>query len=165
MKTVRLGPKRLKSSEASELAESSIRLPPVGEVGNVLDFKGKEVMHKGQLSRVNAKVHSEHLGNVLHSNLLTWQERRGPFEVLEQRGRKTMGKAKPSVMNQQDSVREKLECGQVNDITPCVEMYKRVGRLELKRDESRGKSPKGREKLRRQDEIEVNQVSAIRKSQ
>ncbi|KAH1091541.1 hypothetical protein J1N35_018798 [Gossypium stocksii] len=144
MKTVRLGPKRLKSSEASELAESSIRLLPVGEVGNALDFKGKEVMHRGQLTRVTAKVHSGHL------------ERRGPFKVLEQRGRETVGKAKPSVVNQEDSIREKLEYGKVNDITPCVEMYKRVGRLELKRDESRGKSPKGREKLRRQDEIEVN---------
>ncbi|MFQ6641416.1 hypothetical protein Gotur_014320 [Gossypium turneri] len=79
MKIVKLGPIRLKLSEASELAESLTRLPPMGEMGGALDFKEKEVMHVGQ----------------------------GPFEVLEQRGRETMGKAKPSVVNQEDSVRVK----------------------------------------------------------
>ncbi|MFQ6660733.1 hypothetical protein Gotur_029140, partial [Gossypium turneri] len=54
MKTVKLGPMRLELSEASELAESSTRLPPMGEVGGASDFKGKEVMHVGQLTRVNA---------------------------------------------------------------------------------------------------------------
>ncbi|MFQ6658941.1 hypothetical protein Gotur_028017 [Gossypium turneri] len=79
MKTVMLGPMRLKLSEASELAELSTRLPPMGEVGGVSDFKEKEVMHEGQ----------------------------GPFEVLEQRSRETVGKAKPSVVNQEDSGRVK----------------------------------------------------------
>ncbi|MFQ6622238.1 hypothetical protein Gotur_001992 [Gossypium turneri] len=111
MKTVKLGPVRLKLSEASELAKSSTRLPPMGEVGGASDFKEKEVMHVGQLTRVNAKVHSEHCDSVLHFNLLTWQERRGPFEVLEQRGRETVGKAKRSVVNQENSVRAMLECG------------------------------------------------------
>ncbi|MFQ6645153.1 hypothetical protein Gotur_019330 [Gossypium turneri] len=55
MKIVKLGPMRLKLSEASELAESSTRLPPMGEVGGASDFKGKEVMQVGQLTRVNAK--------------------------------------------------------------------------------------------------------------
>ncbi|MFQ6655694.1 hypothetical protein Gotur_026137, partial [Gossypium turneri] len=55
MKIVKLGPMRLKLSEASELAESSTRLPPMGEVGGASDFKEKEVMHVGQLTRVNAK--------------------------------------------------------------------------------------------------------------
>ncbi|XP_052483730.1 uncharacterized protein LOC128039297 [Gossypium raimondii] len=54
MKTVKLGPMRLKLSEASELAESSTRLPPMGEVGGASDFKKKEAMHVGQLTRVNA---------------------------------------------------------------------------------------------------------------
>ncbi|KAK5832982.1 hypothetical protein PVK06_016791 [Gossypium arboreum] len=76
-------------------------------------------MHVGQLTRVNAKVHSKHSDSVLHSNLCTWRERRGPFEVLEQGGRETVGKAKPSVVNHEDSVRGKLECGQGSDITPC----------------------------------------------
>ncbi|MFQ6653585.1 hypothetical protein Gotur_024905 [Gossypium turneri] len=119
MKTVKLGPIRLKLSEASELAKSSTRLPPMGEVGGASDFKEKEVMHEGQLTRINAKVHSEHFDSVLHSNLLTWQERRGPFEVLEQRGRETVSKAKPSVVNQDDFVRVKLECRQESDITSC----------------------------------------------
>ncbi|MBA0755529.1 hypothetical protein Gogos_022115 [Gossypium gossypioides] len=44
MKKVKLGPMRLKLSEASELAKLSTRLPPMGEVGGVSDFKGKEVM-------------------------------------------------------------------------------------------------------------------------
>ncbi|MFQ6627275.1 hypothetical protein Gotur_004930 [Gossypium turneri] len=79
MKTMKLGPMRLKLSEASELAESSTRLPPMGEVGGASNFKEKEVMHVGQ----------------------------GPFEVLEQRGQETMGKAKPSVVNQEDSIRVK----------------------------------------------------------
>ncbi|MFQ6644825.1 hypothetical protein Gotur_019322 [Gossypium turneri] len=83
MKIVKLGPMRLKLSEALELAESSTRLLPMGEVGGASNFKKKEVMHVGQLTRVNAKVHSEHCDSVLHSNLLTWQERRGLFEVLE----------------------------------------------------------------------------------
>ncbi|MFQ6656002.1 hypothetical protein Gotur_026292, partial [Gossypium turneri] len=39
-----------------ELAESSTRLPPMGEVGGASDFKEKEVMHVGQLTRVNAKI-------------------------------------------------------------------------------------------------------------
>ncbi|MFQ6652883.1 hypothetical protein Gotur_024551, partial [Gossypium turneri] len=55
MKTVKLGPMRLKLSEASELAESSTRLPPMGEMGGASDFKEKEVMHVGQLTKVNAK--------------------------------------------------------------------------------------------------------------
>ncbi|KAH1091713.1 hypothetical protein J1N35_018970 [Gossypium stocksii] len=63
---------KLKLSEASKLAESSTRLPPMGEVGDASDFKEKEVMHEGQLIQVNAKVHSEHFDSVLHSNLLTW---------------------------------------------------------------------------------------------
>ncbi|KAH1129866.1 hypothetical protein J1N35_001244 [Gossypium stocksii] len=53
MKIVKLRPMRLKSSEASELAESSTRLPPMGEVGDVSNFKGKEVTHWGQLTRLN----------------------------------------------------------------------------------------------------------------
>ncbi|MBA0853405.1 hypothetical protein Goshw_017053 [Gossypium schwendimanii] len=52
-KIVKLGPMRLNSSEASELAESSTRLPPMGEVGGPSDFKQKEVMQVGQLTRVN----------------------------------------------------------------------------------------------------------------
>ncbi|MFQ6658381.1 hypothetical protein Gotur_027671 [Gossypium turneri] len=55
MKIVKLAPIRLKLSEASELVESSTRLPPMGEVGGASDFKGKEVMQEGQLTRVNAK--------------------------------------------------------------------------------------------------------------
>ncbi|KAK5824749.1 hypothetical protein PVK06_019533 [Gossypium arboreum] len=86
IKTVKLGPMRLESSEASELAESSTRLPPMGEVGGASDFKEKEVMYVGQLTRVNAKVHSKHSDSALHSNLCTWQEHKGPFEVLEQGG-------------------------------------------------------------------------------
>ncbi|MBA0660359.1 hypothetical protein Goklo_012384 [Gossypium klotzschianum] len=39
MKTVKLGPMRLKLSEASELVESSTRLPPMGEMGVASDFK------------------------------------------------------------------------------------------------------------------------------
>ncbi|MFQ6653939.1 hypothetical protein Gotur_025105 [Gossypium turneri] len=117
IKIVKLGPMRLKLSEASELAESSTRLPPIGEVGGASDFKEKEVMHVGQLTRVNAKVHSEHCGSVLHSNLLTWHERRGPFEVLEERGREIEGKVKPRVVNHEYSIRAKLECGQESGIT------------------------------------------------
>ncbi|MBA0879562.1 hypothetical protein Goshw_026374, partial [Gossypium schwendimanii] len=93
MKIVKLGPMRLKLNETSELAKSSTRLPAIGE------------------------VYSEYFNSVLHSNLLTWQERRGPFEVLKQRGRETVGKVKPSVVNQEDSIRVKLECGQESDIT------------------------------------------------
>ncbi|KAK5831715.1 hypothetical protein PVK06_015514 [Gossypium arboreum] len=105
MKTVKLRPIRLKSSEAPELAESSTRLPPMGEVGGASYFKEKEVMHVGQLTRVNTEVHSEYSDTVLHSNLLTWQERRGPFEVLEQGSREIVGKAKSSIVNHEDSVR------------------------------------------------------------
>ncbi|MBA0633986.1 hypothetical protein Godav_025142, partial [Gossypium davidsonii] len=100
IKTVKLRPMRLKLSKASELTESSTRLPPMGEVGGALNFKEKEVMHVRQLTKVNAKVYSKHFDSVLHSYLLTWQERKGPFEVFEQRGRETVGKAKPSVVNQ-----------------------------------------------------------------
>ncbi|MFQ6662096.1 hypothetical protein Gotur_030021 [Gossypium turneri] len=45
IKTVKLGPMKLKLSEALELAESSIRLPHMGKVGDTSDFKEKEVMH------------------------------------------------------------------------------------------------------------------------
>ncbi|KAK8307935.1 hypothetical protein V6Z11_D02G019900 [Gossypium hirsutum] len=54
LKTVKLGPMRLKLSEASELSESPTRLPPMREVGGASDFKKKEGMHVGQLTRVNA---------------------------------------------------------------------------------------------------------------
>ncbi|MFQ6629155.1 hypothetical protein Gotur_008266 [Gossypium turneri] len=107
----------------------------MGGVGGASDFKEKEVMHVGQLTRVNAKVHSEHCDSVLHSNLLTWQEHRGPFEVLEQRGRETVGKTKPRVVNHEDSIRAKLECGQESDITSChrdVQMS-RIDRVKKRR--------------------------------
>ncbi|MBA0651263.1 hypothetical protein Goklo_018608 [Gossypium klotzschianum] len=39
MKIVKLGPMRLKLSEASEFVESSTRFPPMGEVGDASDFK------------------------------------------------------------------------------------------------------------------------------
>ncbi|MFQ6649622.1 hypothetical protein Gotur_022951 [Gossypium turneri] len=42
MKIVKLGPMRLELSEASELAESSTRLPPMGKVGGASDFKEKK---------------------------------------------------------------------------------------------------------------------------
>ncbi|MBA0787846.1 hypothetical protein Gotri_024982, partial [Gossypium trilobum] len=42
MKTAKLGPMRLKLSEASELVESSTRLPPMGNVSGASDFKEKE---------------------------------------------------------------------------------------------------------------------------
>ncbi|MBA0607096.1 hypothetical protein Godav_019455, partial [Gossypium davidsonii] len=48
MKTMKLGPMRLNLSEASELTESSTMLSPMGEVGDVSDFKGKKVMQVGQ---------------------------------------------------------------------------------------------------------------------
>ncbi|KAK5794187.1 hypothetical protein PVK06_035397 [Gossypium arboreum] len=51
---VKLGPMRLNLSEALELAESSTRLPPMGNMGVASDFKEKEVMQVGQLTRVNA---------------------------------------------------------------------------------------------------------------
>ncbi|MBA0871908.1 hypothetical protein Goshw_001944, partial [Gossypium schwendimanii] len=77
----------------------------------------------------------------------------GPFEVLEQRGRETVGKAKPSVVNQEDSVRVKLECGQESDITSChrdVQMSRTV-RVK-KRCKPRQKSRrKGKAKASRQD--------------
>ncbi|MBA0880953.1 hypothetical protein Goshw_022460, partial [Gossypium schwendimanii] len=57
IKTVKLRPMRLELSEASELVESSTRLPPMGKVGGASDFKEKEVMHVRQLTRVNAKVY------------------------------------------------------------------------------------------------------------
>ncbi|KAK5841938.1 hypothetical protein PVK06_004264 [Gossypium arboreum] len=57
MKTVKMGPMRLESSEASELAKSSTRLSPMGEVSGASDFKEKEVMHVGQLTRVNVKMY------------------------------------------------------------------------------------------------------------
>ncbi|MBA0670451.1 hypothetical protein Goklo_029027 [Gossypium klotzschianum] len=59
MKTVKLGPMRLKLSEASELAESSIRLPPMGEVGGASDFEEKEVMHEGKLTRLECGQESD----------------------------------------------------------------------------------------------------------
>ncbi|MFQ6656407.1 hypothetical protein Gotur_026525, partial [Gossypium turneri] len=159
MKTVKLGPMRLKSSEVSELAESSTTLPPMGEMGSASDFKGKEVMHEGQLTKVNAKVHSEHFDSVLHSNLLTWQERKGPFEVLEQRGRETMGKAKPSVVNQEDSVRVKLECGQESDIASCHREVQTSKAVRVKkRHKPRQKSRrKGKAKASRRDQGESSQ--------
>ncbi|MBA0700462.1 hypothetical protein Goari_022161 [Gossypium aridum] len=42
MKIVKLEPIRLNSSEASELAELSTRLPPIGEVGGASNFKEKK---------------------------------------------------------------------------------------------------------------------------
>ncbi|KAH1092370.1 hypothetical protein J1N35_019627 [Gossypium stocksii] len=159
MKTVKLGPMRLKSSEALELAESSTRLPPMGEVGDASDFKEKEVMHEGQLTRVNAEVHSEHLKSVLRSNLLTWQERRGPFEVLEQGGRETVGEVKPSAVNQEDSVRGKLERGQGSDITPCRRNVRtsRTARSKKRRKPRQKSRKKGGAKATRRDRGESSQ--------
>ncbi|KAH1092289.1 hypothetical protein J1N35_019546 [Gossypium stocksii] len=159
MKTVKLGPMRLKSNEALELAESSTRLPPMGEVGDASDFKEKEVMHEGQLTRVNAEVHSKHLKSVLRSNLLTWQERRGPFEVLEQGGQETVGEVKPSAVNQEDSVRGKLERGQGSDITPCHRDVRtsRTARSKKRRKPRQNSRKKGEAKATRRDRGESSQ--------
>ncbi|MBA0688345.1 hypothetical protein Goari_006143 [Gossypium aridum] len=94
MQTLKLGSMRLVSIDTSK------GLPPMREVGYASNF-GKVVMQVGQLTRLNAtrKVYSQHYDSVLHSNLLTWQERRDPFEVLEQGGQETVGKAKPIIMN------------------------------------------------------------------
>ncbi|KAK5802076.1 hypothetical protein PVK06_029658 [Gossypium arboreum] len=47
IKIVKLGPMRLNSIEALELAELSTRLPLMGEVSGVSNFKEKEAMHVG----------------------------------------------------------------------------------------------------------------------
>ncbi|MBA0613003.1 hypothetical protein Godav_013529 [Gossypium davidsonii] len=49
MKTTKLGPMRLKLTEALELAESSTRLPPMGIVGGASDFKEKESRRREKL--------------------------------------------------------------------------------------------------------------------
>ncbi|KAK8269334.1 hypothetical protein V6Z12_D11G123100 [Gossypium hirsutum] len=156
MKTLKLGPMRLKLSEVSELAESSTRLPPMGEVGGASDFKEKEVMHVGQLTRVNAKVHSKHCDSVLYSNSLTWQERKGPFEVLEQRGRETVGKVKPKVVNHEDFIRAKLECGQESDIISCHRdvQTSRTVRVKKRRKPKQKSRRKGKAKASRRDQGE-----------
>ncbi|KAK5802530.1 hypothetical protein PVK06_030131 [Gossypium arboreum] len=137
----------------------------MGEVGGASDFKEKEVMHVGQLTRVNAKVHSEHSDSVLHSNLCTWRERKGPFEVLEQGGREAVGKVKPSVMNHKDSARGKLEYGQGSDITPCHRDVQTSKTAQVKKRRKPGQKSRKKEELRQRVGSKANQVSAIRKSQ
>ncbi|MBA0876979.1 hypothetical protein Goshw_007766 [Gossypium schwendimanii] len=80
MQTLKLGSMRFISVDTLE------GLTPLRKVGCTSSFE-KVVMQVGQLTRVNAtrKVHSQYSDSVLRSNLLTWQECRGPFEVLEQR--------------------------------------------------------------------------------
>ncbi|KAK5825476.1 hypothetical protein PVK06_020313 [Gossypium arboreum] len=129
MKTVKLGPMRLNSSKAIEVDELSARLSLMEEVSLASNSEKEFVMQTLKLgsmrlisidkpeglSPMREVECASNFGKVvivLRSNLLTWQERKGPFEVLEQGGRETVDKAKPSIVNQEDFVRGKLECRQ-----------------------------------------------------
>ncbi|KAK5771605.1 hypothetical protein PVK06_047830 [Gossypium arboreum] len=107
--------------------ESTMETPPLGKVDCASDFKEKEVMRK-QSRRVNAasKVHCKQADSVLISDLLAWQDRRGPFKdrrgpfkVRKQEGRGTVGETKPRCENRGDSNGTKLELGQVKVETSC----------------------------------------------
>ncbi|MBA0861157.1 hypothetical protein Goshw_025098 [Gossypium schwendimanii] len=67
MQTLKVESMRLTSIDTLE------ELTPLGKVGCASNF-GKVVMQVGQLTQLNVtcKVHFEHFGSVLHSNLLTW---------------------------------------------------------------------------------------------
>ncbi|KAK5840494.1 hypothetical protein PVK06_009395 [Gossypium arboreum] len=107
MKIVKLGPMRLNSNKATELAKSFGEAFTHGRSEFSIEFRERSC-NANLKARIN-EVHSQHSDSVLHSNLLTWQERRGPFKVFEQGGRETVGKAKPNIVNQEDFVRGKLE--------------------------------------------------------
>ncbi|KAK5811394.1 hypothetical protein PVK06_026724 [Gossypium arboreum] len=99
MENLKLGSMRLTSVDTLD------ELAHLGKVGCASNI-GKVVMQVIQLTRVNmtSKVHSEHFGSVLHSNLLTWHECKGHFKVIKQRGQNIVGNSKPSCMNQENSV-------------------------------------------------------------
>ncbi|KAK5785421.1 hypothetical protein PVK06_040005 [Gossypium arboreum] len=121
----------VKGKATSERKESSEGLPPKGEVSLSSNLEEEVAMKTVKLGtmRLESSKASElaesstrlpPMGEV--GGASDFKEKEviiGPFEVLEQRGRETVGKAKPSVVNHKDSVRGKLECGQGSDITPC----------------------------------------------
>ncbi|KAL1074424.1 hypothetical protein V6Z11_D11G288400 [Gossypium hirsutum] len=141
-------------------ADSTVEPTPLGKVGCASGFKENGAMQR-QSGRVNAtsKVHSEHYDSVLHSNLCTWQESKSPFEVLEQRGRETVGKARPRVLNQEDSVRVKLECGQESDIAFCRRdvQTSRTVRVKKRRKPRQKSQRKGKAKASKRDRGEASQ--------
>ncbi|MBA0673409.1 hypothetical protein Goklo_023957 [Gossypium klotzschianum] len=90
MKKVKLGPMRLELSEASELAESLTGLPPIGEVGGASDFKKKEVMHVGQLTRLECEQESDITScrrDVQTSRTVRVKKRRKPREKSRRKGK------------------------------------------------------------------------------
>ncbi|MBA0776546.1 hypothetical protein Gotri_011529 [Gossypium trilobum] len=82
----------VKGKVTSKLGELSEGLPPKEEVSLSSDLEGKFTMKTVKLGLMRLKLS---------------EASEGPFEVLEQKGRETVGKAKPSVVNQEDSVRVK----------------------------------------------------------
>ncbi|MBA0660323.1 hypothetical protein Goklo_012359 [Gossypium klotzschianum] len=90
MKIVKLGPMRLKLSETSELAESSTRLPPMGEVGGASNFKGKEVMQVGKLTRLECGKESDITSchrDVKMSRTVRVKKRRKPSQKSRKKGK------------------------------------------------------------------------------
>ncbi|KAG8488057.1 hypothetical protein CXB51_018328 [Gossypium anomalum] len=114
--------------------ESTVELPPSKKVDRASDFVGKEAMQK-QSKRVNAvsKVYCKHSDSVLNSDLLAWQDRRGPFKVRKQEGRGTVGGTKPRCMNRGDSNGIKPELGQVKVETSCQRNVPTSATVQVKR--------------------------------
>ncbi|KAG8498201.1 hypothetical protein CXB51_006628 [Gossypium anomalum] len=114
--------------------EPTVELPPLRKVDGASDFVGKEAMQK-QSKRVNAasKVHCKHSDSVLNSDLLAWQDRRGPFKVRKQEGRGTVGGTKPRCVNRGDSNGIKSELGQVKVETSCQRNVLTSATVQVKR--------------------------------
>ncbi|KAK5784934.1 hypothetical protein PVK06_039475 [Gossypium arboreum] len=114
--------------------KSTVEAPPLGKVDCASDFKEKEVMRK-QSRRVNgtSKVHCKHTDSVLISDLLAWQDRRGPFKVRKQESRGTVGGTKPRCANRVDSNGTKSKLGQVKVETSCQRDVPTSATVQVKR--------------------------------
>ncbi|KAH1113928.1 hypothetical protein J1N35_007306 [Gossypium stocksii] len=107
--------------------ESTVETSLLGKVDWVSNFVRKEATQK-QLKRVNAasKVHCKHPDSVLNSNLLAWQDRWGPFKVLKQGGRGTMGSTKPRCENRGIPIGISQNWGKLEQRLLANTMYQRV---------------------------------------
>ncbi|KAH1046625.1 hypothetical protein J1N35_037409 [Gossypium stocksii] len=123
MKTLKLGPIRLNSSKATELAELSVILPCMEEVSLASDLEEEvtmQTLNLGSMSLTSINTSEKlppmgHVGCASNFGKMVM----GLLNVLKQGGRWTVGNLKPNGVKKGDSIQSELECGQEKNVTSC----------------------------------------------
>ncbi|MFQ6662553.1 hypothetical protein Gotur_030361 [Gossypium turneri] len=133
------GPPKLRKYPKKSVIEGDNRAD--NEPKKLSSSKGKVEVNRAKMSKKNEagtnETQFEYSDELAESSArlspMEEQERNGPFEVLKQGGRETVGNLKPSIVNQEDSVRNKLEYGQERNITSYRRDVQTSGMVRVKK--------------------------------